>query len=57
MAEEEAPQPAPSPATFNVPPGRWLVKIAKGNGQAVFPDAAVEGEGPLTVLLSVAAPE
>jgi len=48
--EEETPQPAPSPATINVPPGKWHLKVAKGNGQEA---AGVDLEGPLTLTISL----
>lgn len=49
--EEEVPQPAPSPATISVPPGKWLLTVAKGNGQEV---ASAEVEGPLTLVVRLA---
>jgi hypothetical protein len=52
--EEPAPQTAPSPTTIQVPPGEWHLKVAKGNGQEA---TGVDLEGPLTLTISLAAPE
>lgn len=54
MAEEEARQPAPSSTTIHVPPGKWYLKVAKGNGQEAV---GVELDGPLNLTISLEAPQ